>query len=420
MQIIKYVSVGTQMEARTVQVLEIEILIGCYSCRERRGETKTIAVLVIMSSNASSCLTVNPSPPPPPSWVGKSELTTHLFSTPAASLLKQVCIGAEERVRLKFVTRTRLQLAGAQRLPVVIDRWRRLDVAPVELDGRDERQGEQQHGQQLAEAPLLLALVGEGHRGPAKGRGQQHDADGRADGDGRQDEQAADLDRLVPALRAAVHVPGGHGEDDAVADDDGNGADVRRDAGGAGRLAKGRRAVPDAGDGQRGARHAAGDDLHDEDARHAREGKVDEHEQLAQPAQDPVAAVVAGEGQQRRVVRGHGQQRQHPDEEEVVRHQRVHLGQPDRLDADALHDLRVAVPVEELAPDGGGPPADLGGHDAGGEGERDDGGDHEGEKDLDHTPAPATPASLGASDGALVQLAMGWQSISTLVKRPRS
>ncbi|KAH8718453.1 hypothetical protein HC256_003097 [Beauveria bassiana] len=121
----------------------------------------------------------------------------------------------------------------------------------------------------------------------------------------------------------------------------------------------------------------------------------------ATPAQDPVAAVVADEGEERGVVGGHGEQGQHPDEEEVVGHEGAHLGEGDGLHADALDDLRVAEAVEELAPDGRGAAANLGEDDAGGEDEGEAGGDDEGEEDLwgkqkEHTPAPATPGSLGA------------------------
>ncbi|EGX91849.1 hypothetical protein CCM_06006 [Cordyceps militaris CM01] len=307
-----------------------------------------------------------------------------------ASFPKQVRFGAKERIGLELAARPGLQLAVVQRTPAISSRWRDLDVAPVNFNGRDEREHEQQDGQQLAEAPLLLAVVGERHRGRAKRRRQQDDAHGGADGNGRHDEQPGDLHRLVPGLllRAAVQVPRGEHEDDHVARNHGNGADIRqRVLCAAGGLAKRRRrrlpaAVPGARHGQRGKGHAAGDDLQRKDARDAREGEVGEHEGLPQPAQDPVAAVVADEGQQRRVVRRHGQQREHPDEEEVVRHERAHLGEADRLQADALHDLRVAEAAEELAPDACRTAAHLGGDDAGGQAEGEYGGDHEGEENL--------------------------------------
>ncbi|OAQ97474.1 hypothetical protein LLEC1_03313 [Akanthomyces lecanii] len=135
-------------------------------------------------------------------------------------------LGAEKGIRLELVARVRLQLAVVQRLPLVADGRRHLDVASVNLNGRDEGQDEQQHGQQLAKAPALLVLVGERDGGVPKRRREEDDAHGGADGDARHDEQADELHHLVPALLAAVQVPGGEGKDGDVARDDGNGADL--------------------------------------------------------------------------------------------------------------------------------------------------------------------------------------------------
>lgn len=303
---------------------------------------------------------------------------------PGALLFKEIRLGPKEGVRLELVARMRLQLAVVQRLPLILDGRRHLDVAAVNLNGRDQWQDEQKHGQQLTKAPLALAgaAVDQVDRRRAKRGREQDDADGGTDRNGRHHQQADNLNRLVPALLAAVQVPGGEDKDDEVAGHDGNGADVRQRAVGAGGLAKVGGAVPDARHGQGAGPRALGDGLQDKDARDGRQGEVDKHEELAQPAQDPVAAVVVDEGEQGGVVRGHGEQREHPDEEEVVGHERVHLGEADGLDADALHDLRVAVAVEELAADGRVLAANLGKDDARGEDEGEDGGNHEGEEDL--------------------------------------
>jgi len=53
-------------------------------------------------------------------------------------------------------------------------------------------------------------------------------------------------------------------------------------------------------------------------------------------------------------VRRHGEEGEHPDDEEVVGHEGVRLGEPDGLDPDADYDLLVRVAREELAADGGG------------------------------------------------------------------
>jgi len=64
----------------------------------------------------------------------------------------------------------------------------------------------------------------------------------------------------------------------------------------------------------------------DKNPRDARQDQIDEHEKLAQPAQDPVALEVVDEGEQGGDVGSGRQQRQHPDDEEVVRHHGLHFG----------------------------------------------------------------------------------------------
>jgi hypothetical protein len=77
-------------------------------------------------------------------------------------------------------------------------------------------------------------------------------------------------------------------------------------------------------------------------------------------------------------VGGHGEQRQHPDDEEMVWNQRVHFRQPYALDADPLEDLRVAVAIQQLSSDGRRLAAEFAKDDACGEGEGDAGCDDEG------------------------------------------
>lgn len=73
------------------------------------------------------------------------------------------------------------------------------------------------------------------------------------------------------------------------------------------------------------------------------------------------------QSQQGGVVGGHGEKREHPDKEEVVGYEGVHLGQADALDAYTLDDLGIAIPIEDLSADGGRPAAKLGDDDGNGE-----------------------------------------------------
>ncbi|TPX14701.1 uncharacterized protein E0L32_005096 [Thyridium curvatum] len=247
------------------------------------------------------------------------------------------------------------QLRRPDSLGIAIRR-RLVHGAPVDLQHRHQRQQQHEQRQQLPEAPVLLAPVPQRHRRRPERLAQDDDARRRADRDGRHQRRAHQLRGAVeprpPLARGrAVQVPRRQREDDAVARDHGPRADVHEPrVGRRAAVVPGRAVVPDAGDGQR-RRQVAPDALQDVGAVDGAEREVDEHEGLAQPAQDPVAAEVAHEDQQRRVVHRHGQQRQHPDEEEVVGHEGRRLGQPHALDADARHDLLVRVAAEQLAPD---------------------------------------------------------------------
>lgn len=280
---------------------------------------------------------------------------------PRASPLEHVRLAAPERVGLEGgqlvpghggAAAARGEQLGL--LLLVLDGRGALDLAAHDLDDGDDGQQQQADGQPGAEAPALLGLVGERHGRLAEGLRQHEQARRRADGAGRHEHEPHELRDAVQPLPARVQVPRGGGEDERVARDDGHGAEVRQARVGRGGRrvgrAGGRVRVPHARDGQRRLGQVALHGAEHEGAVRAAEGQVDEHEGLAQPAQHPVAPEVVHQRQQRRVVHRHGQQRQHPDEEEVVRHHLVHLRQPHHLDADARHDLLVRVRVQQLAP----------------------------------------------------------------------
>lgn len=141
--------------------------------------------------------------------------------------------------------------------------------------------------------------------------------------------------------------------------------------------------VPDAGDGH-GLRQLLHDALQEDDAEGAREDEVGEHEALAQPAQDPVAAEVGDQRQEGCEVGGGGEEREHPDEEEVIWHHGVDFGEPHALDSDAREDLLIGQRQKKLSWDR--PLAVKGSEfvedDEDGEGEGKEGGYYEGEEDL--------------------------------------
>lgn len=93
-------------------------------------------------------------------------------------------------------------------------------------------------------------------------------------------------------------------------------------------------------------------------------------------------------------MRRHGEEGEHPDEEEVVGDQGVHLGKANALDAYPLEELGVAVAVEDLPSDGGRAAAELGYYDGQGETNGQEGRDHEGEQDLEGKVRLVSKASL--------------------------
>lgn len=181
-------------------------------------------------------------------------------------------------------------------LVAVVGQGRRAaDLAAEDLDDGDEGQDQQDEREQGAEAPGLLALVGEGHRGVAERLRQHGDAHRGADGAGRHEHEPDDLRDAVELLVARVQVPGGQEEDDGVDGDDGDGAKVRQPDVGRPAAARGVGVgVPDARDGQRRVGQVGLDGLEHEAAVDAAERQVDKHEELPQPAQNPmITGLVA-------------------------------------------------------------------------------------------------------------------------------
>lgn len=78
-------------------------------------------------------------------------------------------------------------------------------------------------------------------------------------------------------------------------------------------------------------------------------------------------------------MRGHGEEREHPDEKEMIGHHGVHLGQANALDAYTLDELGVAISIEDLSADGGRPTAKVGHDDAHGKADGQKGRNDEGE-----------------------------------------
>lgn len=248
------------------------------------------------------------------------------------------------------------------------------DLTTPDLYNRDQRQNDEEHGEQLAEAPVLLALILYLHRGVAKSLREKNDSDGSTDSNSCHEDETQDLDGVEEPLPLAVEVPSRETEDGAVAHDDGNGADVGKTGVGGCTFAP---YVPDAGDRECLVVQTLGDSLKNEDAADARQRQVDKHEELAKPSNYPVPSIVVYKSKESSVVRGHGQERQHPDDEEVVRHHGVHLGQTNTLDANALKNLRVTVAIEEFSPDITCLAPEFGEDDCGGEDDGQAGRDHE-------------------------------------------
>lgn len=258
-----------------------------------------------------------------------------------------------------------------------------MDLPPVYLQHRHQRQRQHQQADHGSEAPLPLASVGQGRGGLAKRLRSVNDTTGSPDSDGRHHGPAQQLHPLEGPLPPVVEVPRGREEDDAVARDDGDGPRVRGpDVARVVALD-----LPGACGGQCGGLEVLLHDLQHEDAVHAAQHQVDEHEDLAQPAENGVGAEGGDEDEEGQVVHAHREEGQHPDDEEVVRHQGVDLREPHGLDADAVEDLLVREAIEELAPDdaeGGLMRVEEGLLQDQGEGEGDgeDGGDDESEDDL--------------------------------------
>jgi hypothetical protein len=210
----------------------------------------------------------------------------------------------------------------------------------------------------LSKTPLALAHTDQRYRRRAECLREQHRPYGGTATRSHEHQQPAHLEKLEPFLPVAVHVPDTEGENDAIARKDGDGA-----GDGNGRV--GRRAVvrrrerPHARHGQRG-RHILEHSHKNKYTKHRAQRQIQQHEKLAQPAQDPVALEIVDEGQQRGEMGGGGEQREHPDDEEVVGHHGVEFGEADALDADAGEQLLVAEGEEQFAEDFGfGVPAEL-------------------------------------------------------------
>lgn len=144
-----------------------------------------------------------------------------------------------------------------------------------------------------------------------------------------------------------MQVPGPEHEDDARGGDDGNGRDDGERLVAHGVLAL-LVLLPDAVHRQRG-REALHVGLQDEDAVHDRQDQVDEHGELPQPAQHPVALEVLDQSQQGRECGCGAAEREQPDDEEVVGDQAAHAREADDLDGDAFDDLLVAEAGEDFA-----------------------------------------------------------------------
>ncbi|KAI6759100.1 hypothetical protein HG531_013861 [Fusarium graminearum] len=216
-------------------------------------------------------------------------------------------------------------------LAKLISRSCHLHFSTVNLDDVYQWKDEKEHGEKLSETPDCLALVFQLDGWMAKCLGQQNDSNSCANSDGCHQNQPGNLDSLVEPLLFAVEVPSSQTKDDAVAGDDDDCPNIRQSS--HRRSSSFRNALKNKHTGD------------------ARQRQVDEHKELSHPSNHPVAAVILLEGQQCCVVGRHGKERQHPDEEEMIRHETVHLGEPNTLDANSLHNLRVAVAVEQLPSD---------------------------------------------------------------------
>ena len=127
-----------------------------------------------------------------------------------------------------------------------------------------------------------------------------------------------------------MQVPSRHAEDDYLPSDDGNrSCNTERSVG---RRTSGLD-FPDTSDGETGL-HVAEDSLQDENARQDAKEHVDQHEDLAYPAEYPVALEVVDEREEGGEVGCCGEEREEPDDEEVVWYHCLHFREADGLDAD--------------------------------------------------------------------------------------
>lgn len=176
-----------------------------------------------------------------------------------------------------------------------------------------------------------------------------------------------------------MEVPSPEDEDDCVSHDYGDGAGDGESGVGGGAAGGD---FPDAAYGEAGL-EVLGDGLEDEDGGDDAEEHVDEHEELAEPAEDPVALEVVDEGEEGGEVGCCGEDGEQPDDEEVVGDHGVHFGEADALDSDACDDLLVREGEEEFAGyRGAGGFLEAHEDDDGAEADGDEVGDYEGEEGL--------------------------------------
>lgn len=260
-----------------------------------------------------------------------------------------------------------------------VQMWYRL--TSENFEGGHKRQNQQQHRQQLAKTPLRLALIRQLHTRTAKCLRQHYNPRGGANRHGHEHQQTHTAYDLAPRLPLHVQVPCTQSEDDGARGDDGNCPNHTESPVTLCRLAL---CVFSPDTPYRQCRRQI---LHvrfqHEHTKHNGQEHVDEHGELPQPPQNPISFEVLNQGHEGGEVGGGREERQHPDDEEVVGYHAVNLGQPHHLDADALDDLLVRETRQDLAGDvarrlG----ADFGEDDEGGEDQREAGGDDEGEEDL--------------------------------------
>lgn len=103
-----------------------------------------------------------------------------------------------------------------------------MDLSAVDLQDRHTRQRQHQQTDHGGKTPLPLTRVGEGRGGGTERLRHVDDANDGAHGNSRHHGPADQLHPPEGALLPVVEVPGGREEDDAVAGDDGDGADVRQ------------------------------------------------------------------------------------------------------------------------------------------------------------------------------------------------